>query len=143
MDPKDYKKNVAEYADAAHGVVHSHFRTYLIVFMALLLGTALTYTTGRMHLGNWALVIALVIAFTKGTLVAMYFMHLAEAKGTTRLLMGICLLFIAVLIGYVLGDFGTRFRPANSQGSKWSDLPASSTTRGESPDMPRELGTTP
>jgi cytochrome c oxidase subunit 4 len=153
MDAHDYKKHTAEYADAAHGTHHhSHFKLYMVIWGALLVGTLLTVVTGRMDLGSAGLAVALAIATTKAMLVVMYFMHMNEARGFTRLVMGITVLFIGVLLAYVLGDFAGRFRPANSMGSSWSDLPAGSVNQGlqpwapggaQAPQAPGQVGHSP
>ena len=57
-------------------------RKYLIVFGALLLGTALTVTMYFVYLPSVAttIVVALFIATIKGSLVACYFMHLIDER---------------------------------------------------------------
>ena len=67
-----------------------------------------TVVTGRMHLPNFALALALVIATTKGTLVVLFFMHLWEHKGANRRHFAATLVFVLVLILGVFGDIGTR-----------------------------------
>lgn len=146
MDPNSYKQKVGGFADAAHGEVHSHFKTYFIIWIALLVGTLLTYITGRMDLGRAGLVVALAIASTKAFLVITYFMHMKEARGFTRLVIGVSVWFIFVMLFYVFADLGGRFRGANPQGSAWSDLPPSPVSRGErplEPPVPVETGHRP
>ncbi|HLG21002.1 MAG TPA: cytochrome C oxidase subunit IV family protein [Bdellovibrionota bacterium] len=61
----------------------SHLGRYIAVFIALLVLTALTVKVSYYHLA-WmgALSLALLIAATKGTLVAAYFMHLVGEHKT-------------------------------------------------------------
>src|SRR6266511_996930 len=77
----------ASHADAtsgAHG--HSHVGRYAVVWGALLAFTFLTYGLSRLHIpGGWGVVVALTIAAAKGTLVALFFMHLWDQSGPTRL----------------------------------------------------------
>jgi cytochrome c oxidase subunit 4 len=80
-----------------------------------------------MHLPQFGLALALIIASVKGTLVALFFMHLAEHKGANRLVFGTSMLFVVLLLLFTLFDFGTRFRPA---------LPANATP----PAWPVETG---
>lgn len=106
-----------------HHEAHSGPGKYVLVFLALLVLTGLTVFTGRMHLPDFGLLLALVIATTKGTLVALYFMHLAEHQGVNRLIIAVSVLFVTVLIGFTLMDTATRFPLANAQGSRLSDMP--------------------
>jgi cytochrome c oxidase subunit IV len=90
---------------------------YIVVWIALLFFTALTYLTGKQHLGTWALPIALAIACTKSALVALIFMHLKDSSGSTRLVFATSLVFVALLLTFTVGDVATRFRPATPAGA--------------------------
>jgi cytochrome c oxidase subunit IV len=97
-----------------HSGSHSHLGRYLAVWVALLVFTVLTYLVARVHLpGAWAVTVALVIAISKGTLVALFFMHLWEQTGANRLVFLTSLVFVALLIGLVVADNATRFPLAN------------------------------
>ena len=102
---------------------HSGPGKYVLVWVALMVLTVVTVLTGRMHLPNFGLLLALVIATVKGTLVALYFMHLAEHQGANRLIIGVSVLFVALLIGFSLMDTATRQPLSNAQGSRLSDMP--------------------
>ena len=99
---------------AGHG--HSAI-PYFAVWIALLFFTAVTYLTGKQHLGTWALFIALAIACTKSALVALIFMHLKESSGMTRLVFATSLVFVALLLFFTVADVATRFRPATPAGA--------------------------
>lgn len=90
---------------------------YVIVWVVLLFFTGLTYLTGSMHLGAWALPIALAIAVTKSALVALIFMHLKESGGATRLVFATALVFVALLMFFTLADVATRFHLATPAGA--------------------------
>lgn len=96
---------------------------YYLVFAALIVLTLVTYFTGRMHLPDFGLALALLIATTKGTLVLLFFMHLIDHKGANRLVMGVSILFVVLMLIMPMADIATRFRPANPAGSHMSDLP--------------------
>ncbi len=101
-----------------HSGNHSHVGRYLAVWVALLAFTVLTYVLARVHLpGGWAVTVALLIAVSKGTLVALFFMHLWDQTGANRLVFLTSLVFVALLIGLVLADNATRFPLANPPGS--------------------------
>jgi cytochrome c oxidase subunit IV len=57
-------------------------RVYLVIFGALLVGTALTVGLYYVHIPNvaWTITIALIVATIKAALVAGYFMHLISEK---------------------------------------------------------------
>lgn len=61
---------------------HVHVRPYVIVFLALLVGTGLTVWASYIHFGSNAMniAIALLIASVKASLVAGYFMHLISER---------------------------------------------------------------
>jgi cytochrome c oxidase subunit IV len=90
---------------------------YVVVWIALLFFTMLTYFTGKHHLGQWALPIALAIACTKSALVALIFMHLKDSSGMTRLVFVTALVFVGLLLFFTVGDVATRFRPATPAGA--------------------------
>lgn len=98
--------------------VHEHSALpYVLVWAALLAFTALTYFTGRAHLGTWALPIALGIATIKCTLVALFFMHLWEQRGPNRLVLVVSAAFVVLLISITLLDVGNRFQLDTPRGS--------------------------
>ena len=65
----------------SHDDVKGHARIYLMVFFALMIGTIVTVAIASFHLSvPLAITIALIIACTKGSLVALYFMHLSNEQ---------------------------------------------------------------
>ncbi|MCA1827827.1 MAG: cytochrome C oxidase subunit IV family protein [Myxococcales bacterium] len=97
---------------------HAHSAVpYVIVWIVLLFFTALTYVTGTMHLGKWALPIALAIACVKSALVVLIFMHLKESSGTTRLVFVTALIFLGLLMFFTVADVATRFKLATPAGA--------------------------
>ena len=90
---------------------------YVVVWIALLFFTLLTWYTGKQHYGHWALAIALIIACTKSALVALIFMHLSHSSGMTRLVFGTALVFVGLLLAFTVGDVATRFTPATPAGA--------------------------
>lgn len=97
---------------------------YWVIWGALLVLTLVTVITGRMHLPSFGLVLALVIATVKGTLVTLYFMHLIDHRGANRLVFGVSIVFVMLMLAIPLLDLGTRFRGSNPPGSQYSDLQA-------------------
>ena len=70
-------------ADNAHG--HPTLKTYFTIFGALMVLTGLTVWASFQHLGIWNTPVALAIAITKATLVALFFMHLRYSPKLTSL----------------------------------------------------------
>jgi cytochrome c oxidase subunit 4 len=85
---------------------------YALCWLALALLTALTFGLSTVVLGRWSLVLALSIAATKGTIVALFFMHLWDHRGVSRLVLVTAALFVVVLSALVVTDVLTRFPPA-------------------------------
>lgn len=84
-------------------------RTYVAIYLMLLGLTALTvYLATRGHLGVWEIPVALGIATVKTVLVGVYFMHLLYSGRLTWLIVGLGVVFLAVMIGLTLADYLTR-----------------------------------
>ncbi len=81
---------------------------YLAVFAALLLGTGLTVWASYINLGMWNTPVALAIAFTKATLVAVFFMHLKYSPRLTWLAVGAALFWLFYLLAGTLSDYYSR-----------------------------------
>ncbi len=83
---------------------HSHAGRYAVIWIALVAFTFLTWALSRLHLGGgWGIVVALAIAITKSTLVALFFMHLWDQRGANRLVFVTALVFVSLLIGLRAG----------------------------------------
>lgn len=97
---------------------HTHAGRYLVVWGALLVLTVLTFYASKVHLpGGWHVTVALLIATAKGSLVALFFMHLWDQQGANRLVFVTSLVFVVLLIGLTLMDNATRFPLANPPGA--------------------------
>jgi cytochrome c oxidase subunit 4 len=81
---------------------------YIAVFVALLVGTALTTAVAFIDLGAFNTVVALVIAFTKMALVILFFMHVKYQKGLTRLAIVCAFFWLGIMITFTLSDELTR-----------------------------------
>lgn len=83
-------------------------RRYITVWGVLMVLTAVTVAVSYVHLGMMNVVVALLIASAKASLVALFFMHLREE---TRLVWGFALtplFFLILIIAGTLTD--TLFR---------------------------------
>jgi len=73
----------------------SRYKTYLLVWVTLVILTGMTFSAAGMEFGRWAVLIALAIAGTKSGLVLNYFMHLKSER----------LLIFKVIIPLVMAVF--------------------------------------
>jgi cytochrome c oxidase subunit 4 len=78
------------------------------VWIALLVLLALTCGSAFIPLGAWNSVTNLVIAAIKALLVALFFMHLREARPAYRLVAIAGLFTFALLVSLSLADYSTR-----------------------------------
>ena len=80
--------------------VRKHIRTYLIVGFALICGTVMTVWASLIHFDSHEMniALALLIASTKGFLVAGFFMHLISEKKMIYSVLGFTVFFFAALM---------------------------------------------
>src|SRR3990167_9107648 len=100
---------------------HPNIKVYLTVFFALAILTVVTVAVSYLHLPvGTAVVVALIIASFKASLVALYFMHLKTERYHIYILLGITLLALVVLFTLPLIDLNrpgdSRIAPVAKQG---------------------------
>ncbi len=83
-------------------------RIYAMIFVALLLLTAATCAISFINLGRMNAVAALVIAFGKALLVALFFMHLRYSRRLTQIVVAAGLFWLSIMIALTMSDFLTR-----------------------------------
>ena len=91
--------------DAAHSTedIQKHVKKYVVVFVTLLALTLITVTVSYLHLETVAaIIVALLIATVKGSLVASYFMHLISEKKMIYMTLILTAVFFAVLMSLPL-----------------------------------------
>jgi cytochrome c oxidase subunit IV len=87
----------------------SPLKTYFAVWIALLLGTFITYEVAYIDLGRFNAIVALTIATIKALLVALFFMHLRHAhEKLLKLVVIATIFFLFILIALSMADYGTR-----------------------------------
>ena len=93
--------------------VKKHTRTYISVFVALMVLTVLTVAVAQFHMPVLAaVVVALIIASFKGSLVAAFFMHLShERKPIYWLLVLTVVFFLVLMLVPVLFQWNSLSRP--------------------------------
>lgn len=85
------------HSEADH--VRKSIRTYVMIGAALFVFTAITVAVNQVHLAvPFAITVALIIAATKGSMVASVFMHLSHEKQWIYGALLLTVLFFAVLM---------------------------------------------
>jgi cytochrome c oxidase subunit 4 len=83
--------------------------TYVIVCVVLVLLTVLTVAVSFAHLtGPWHLVIGLVIAACKASLVVLFFMHVLISPRLTCIVIVVICFWIGILFVLTLTDYFSR-----------------------------------
>ena len=93
-------------AENKHHIIS--IRTYLLVFISLLFLTAGTVVSAQFDFGSFNIIIALLIASFKSSLVLLFFMHLYyDNKVNLALILG-SVVFLALFIGLTMIDVTRR-----------------------------------
>lgn len=84
-------------------------RIYISIFLALMVGTALTIWAGLTDFpGQLNVIIALTIAVVKATLVVLYFMHVRYSSRLIWVVFTSALFWLAILFALTFSDYWTR-----------------------------------
>ncbi len=102
--------------DAAHESAdmhpHESLRTYYVIFAWLMGLLVLTVVASLIHfdaiMPGLNVIIALLIAIVKGTLVVMFFMHVKHASKLTWAFASAAFLWLAILLALTFNDYLTR-----------------------------------
>ncbi len=107
--------NVTSDSRAEHDATeHIPASRYWIVWILLLVGTLATYGAYHIHVPEpLHLAVALFIACAKSALVVLFFMHLWDHGGASRIVFVTSLFFVVLLIGLVVLDNATRYTLLN------------------------------
>ncbi len=84
-------------------------KIYFTIFLALMVGTALTVWAGLQDFpGQLNVIIALTIAVVKATLVVLYFMHVRYSSRLIWVVFASALFWLGILFALTLNDYWTR-----------------------------------
>lgn len=94
-------------SDHSHAELSKHVKVYILVFIALLVGTLVTVLLNLIHFENMVLTvsIALFVAVIKASLVACYFMHLISEKRMIYIILAFTAFFFVGLMFLTLGAY--------------------------------------
>lgn len=81
---------------------------YVGIWAILMFLTGLTVFVSFIELHDWNIVLALVIATIKGTLVVLFFMHLFYSSKLTKVTVIAALFFLFLLLSLSMTDYLTR-----------------------------------
>ena len=83
-------------------------RTYYVIFLVLMICTALTVGVAYLDLGALNTIVALTIAVFKATLVVLFFMHVKYSTRLTWAVVVGSVFWLGILLALTLGDYLTR-----------------------------------
>ena len=93
---------------AAHHTPVPKVSTLVLVFVTLIVATVVTTLISYIDLGEWNIVVALIIAVTKASLVAWIFMGVRYTTSLTKLFVCAGLVWLSILIALTYSDYTSR-----------------------------------
>lgn len=113
----------------SHADISKHVKVYILVFIALAVGTVITVGAARVDFGGHLnVIVALLIAVVKASLVAAIFMHLKwERSLWIWYSLGICAIFFVFLMAIPV--LTNSDHPALTEHRMWDQLPPSTRTQ--------------
>ncbi len=83
-------------------------RTFIAVWVALLILTGVTIEAAHLRMGEWSMLANILIASTKAGLVLWFFMHLKYERKFFKVLFLVPLVTITIIIGLTFFDIWYR-----------------------------------
>jgi cytochrome c oxidase subunit IV len=84
-------------------------RVYVGIFLALMVGTAITVLAAFQNFPwRWNVIVAMTIAVVKATLVVLYFMHVRYSARLIWVIVASALFWMAILFALTFSDYWTR-----------------------------------
>lgn len=90
----------------------NHEKTYLVVLASLLVLTVFTVVVSYWNFGVFNVLVAMLVATVKGSLVCLFFMHLKYDNKVNQVVFASSFVFLAAFIGLTASD--VLYRPAVS-----------------------------
>ena len=112
---------------SAHSVLIPKVKTLVLVWVTLICFTALTTYVASFEFGEWNVIIALLIAVTKASLVVWIFMGVRHVTTLTRLFVVAGLVWLFIMILLTASDYKTRNWTYQAQ--PWANNPAHGLSR--------------
>ncbi len=92
-----------------------HTKAYMLVWLALLVLTAITVYVSYFDFGEWNIFVAMLVATIKAALVCLFFMHLKYDNRMDQVVFISSFVFLAIFIGLTLSDTEERPKVAAAQ----------------------------
>ena len=89
-------------------VAVARYRIYVYAWLSLSALTALTVSVARLHLTTYAILIAILIATTKASVVVTFFMHLRKEPLILKLMLFVALLAFTLIALLTFSDVWYR-----------------------------------
>ena len=108
--------NTIDSINARHETSELHaseaLRTYWVIFIILMILLVVTVAAAQIDLDRLFpglnLIVAMIIATVKGSLVVLYFMHVKHSSKLTWIFATAAFLWLAILLGMTYNDYLTR-----------------------------------
>jgi len=94
-------------------------RTYLTIFAILMILLVVTVAVAFVHLGEFNLIVAMMIAIIKAALVVLFFMHVKYSSRLVQVYVVAGFLWVGIMFAFTFADYATRQWTPNSRG--WTD----------------------
>ena len=113
-------KDASSNADP-HAQHHVPMSTYWIIIIALMVGLIITVIAAFIPLGEFNMIVAMLIASVKALLVILYFMHVKYASPLVKIFVIAGFVWFFIALGLTFTDYLTR--PWLPQSAGWQDHP--------------------
>src|SRR5262245_46655467 len=112
----------------SHAEIKKHNKVYLIIFVALLVGTIITVLLNAVHFDSFTLTvsIALFVATIKASLVAGFFMHLVSEKKAIYAMLAATAFFFVAMMYLIIWSRGQLPKGSEYSPTKYAPHPAAS-----------------
>jgi cytochrome c oxidase subunit IV len=97
---------------SSHSSHHDHTKLYAATLGGLLVLTGITVAASYVNFGSANIVVAMVIATLKASLVALIFMHLKDDKPVNAVIFTSSLIFLGIFLGFCMLDVESRDKVA-------------------------------
>lgn len=87
---------------------HLDYKNYILIWFTLIILTTISVSASRLNLGQWGILIVLLVTPIKAGIVVNYFMHLKYEKPYMQFMLSIVLAVLAVFIGLTFFDIAFR-----------------------------------
>ena len=121
-----------------HGGHEGQLRTLWIVYAILMVLLLATIGAARIHLGNFNVVLALLIACTKAAMVVWIFMHVKYGGRLVWIFSTAAFIWLGIMVAFTFSDYLTRSRLSRAEDQWRAAPPERAAVQHQPSDQPRE-----